>query len=1725
MADLAVLGLQIESDGALKASNDLDKLTASATKAEKATDSAGKASEQASTRMAAGSKAVERLLAAIEKVERAVRDQSAALGNMGGAMGRVEAQMEAASKAAQGVAASVSGAGAAATKAAAQVATLGASGSSAAAGIAATAAGAASMGAGLVAANQNVKLTSNQLLNLSRQANDAFTMLASGSDITQVFATQIGQVYGALEEGPQGLRGSLKALGSAILGLITPTTLAIAGLAAAAAAARYFGNDTAANMEKAEKAAKSYEKSIQSLKTAQGDLGGVMGRIFDRAMIQSVDDARRQLALLAQEQIRAKKAIGDTLVDAGMPGMLETLNPLGPMRELFRMGEGATNKGTFGYLGAEFEAGRRSAQSLREEVEKILLDDRLPDDLRELGNRMLEGAKQAAEVEARIKAITTAIREQKRELATENYKKATDAFDQFLPNNRTQREQIEQAYRERVAAIQSLQDNPRAMEGRMNTAEAQRLAALKEIDRQEEVMRQGRELDIKGINAQTVAERALLAAERERLALSEPGANKGEVERKASAASLMVYAQAEREAAEAARQARDTRDQAGLEGYAAQVAAVNAQFAEQIRLAEGSEAAVRDLTAARDAELEALEISTRRSLFSSQEQSLRQLQAEAGMIGMNDDARRVALATLQAEADLRRQGIDLNGAWGQSYVDNAREIATLENALDKQQEAFESLRDAAGDFFSSLSSGKGILESFVGAFAQLGNKLASQGFEKLFGGLFGASQPTGLNAGQIASGVGQALSQSPQVYTAPIGRVDRAPLPPLVTGEGFSASKAASVASQSVPARVWNFFAGKGLSAHQIAGIMGNARAESAFDIGARGDGGAALGLFQWNDRGPAMQKFVGSDWRSDLQGQLNFAWKELQTSESRAYRALLQATNVTEATEAFLGFERPHGYNTGVKNSHNYSGRLRFANEAYGEYGGSNVASSKSDARVIEKATATGTEKGYTRAVENYVGGQTNSASSAGAGLFGPRGQAGMSVLGAGLGAFGSGYQSGSPLSGGLSGALGGYQAGGAISSFLGIGAGAGAALGVVGGAALGILGGILGARKQREQAHRDKAAKWEELRPQYEAFDKSLSGDGNGQLRQWITEQEGAFAQFRKVGGDAWKYGQGNSSAQFASTGTKMWTRFMEMQEEFREGFTDMVEDLSSGEGLGGAFAKGRAATKDLKKQIKDMIDDVSIAFGSDDIGVGVNGAWTEASKAMEETRNKAIAEAKVAAGEYALSLLYTAETTSDVEKSLDGFRGTAAGLQKVLTDLGWTAEAAAADIDDRLSQAIAKMGETFVDGFQQQINDLSGKGYLNDIADLVKNRDTSLNDTKLLGVDPSIVTKWFELALQDIVSNADLTAQALEELKKKFPELAKVALAVTSKMQADFDRAVSDRAEAESLLRAEYERTVDRIKSITDFLSDIALDDNLSTLSGKEQFDAAQKAYRETLFKANGGDREAQDKLLGVGQDYLDEAKAYYATSEAYGAVYAEINSTLKASASKMETELDVARRQATFLEDIVTSTKGLSGLLADFLKAQSAVDKAYETINGNRNWGAMADQNKAIIKALSGAGIQYSGNFGGGQFLEWITQQSTKQQAIIQPIVDGIVAQFAGKSFALGGYTGPGGINEFAGMVHRGEVVWNQRDVAAWGGPARVDAMRVARMPDMPNASAGAGDSAALIAEVRELKSLMRAQVTTTGSGLQRVAVATEEGTRSSRQAELAARRSSNNKQAA
>jgi Phage tail lysozyme len=78
------------------------------------------------------------------------------------------------------------------------------------------------------------------------------------------------------------------------------------------------------------------------------------------------------------------------------------------------------------------------------------------------------------------------------------------------------------------------------------------------------------------------------------------------------------------------------------------------------------------------------------------------------------------------------------------------------------------------------------------------------------------------------------------------------------------------------PSQVSSYLKSKGLDNIHILGILANIQGESGFNAGVLGDGNTSGGLFQHHaDRFSNMVNAVGSDWRSDWQGQIDFALSE----------------------------------------------------------------------------------------------------------------------------------------------------------------------------------------------------------------------------------------------------------------------------------------------------------------------------------------------------------------------------------------------------------------------------------------------------------------------------------------------------------------------------------------------------------------------------------------------------------------------------------------------------------------------------------------------------------------------------------------------------------------------------------------------------------------------------------------------------------------------------------
>ncbi|KAA0970313.1 tape measure protein [Aureimonas fodinaquatilis] len=141
------------------------------------------------------------------------------------------------------------------------------------------------------------------------------------------------------------------------------------------------------------------------------------------------------------------------------------------------------------------------------------------------------------------------------------------------------------------------------------------------------------------------------------------------------------------------------------------------------------------------------------------------------------------------------------------------------------------------------------------------------------------------------------------------------------------------------------------------------------------------------------------------------------------------------------------------------------------------------------------------------------------------------------------------------------------------------------------------------------------------------------------------------------------------------------------------------------------------------------------------------------------------------------------------------------------------------------------------------------------------------------------------------------------------------------------------------------------------------------------------------------------------------------------------------------LDVRRASETLSE----SSKQISGAASSFgQNFDLSTSTMTSTMEGTVSqfapkFGSSLDQ---LLKSIQGGGGSGLGSLVSSLFG-------------LSPRAAAVTAAGGAGLWSSGGYTGPGGVHEPAGVVHKGEVVWSQRDVARAGGVGTVEAMRKGR----------------------------------------------------------------------
>ncbi|WP_353429036.1 phage tail tip lysozyme [Paracoccus denitrificans] len=383
------------------------------------------------------------------------------------------------------------------------------------------------------------------------------------------------------------------------------------------------------------------------------------------------------------------------------------------------------------------------------------------------------------------------------------------------------------------------------------------------------------------------------------------------------------------------------------------------EYARQIADGATAEIAAGHATLARARALRELQIAQGEYLRGQDEQ-LAKLRLELALVGQTAEVRARVLALAQAEQDIQRLGLD--GELADQARRRALAQAELGQVIEAQADAWKRVQSAGesaidgvldklrgGDIKGAMAEMLGEIEK--GFFdlsirnplknALIGTNLGTWedvgGWAGIWGRFTGAAP---LDEGKLARDSVLPLQTLSVTATNVILQGNLSGIPALGAANANTApmSFAAGLpGSAGVQSQIWSFFAAKGLAPHQIAGIMGQAAAESGFNPHAVGDNGTSFGIFQHHaGRGQGLLNAVGGvGGLGNVDAQLEYLWQELLTSENGALRRLLASTNVQEATIAAVGFERPQGWSAAnPMGAHNFDGRLGAAEVALAKFG-----------------------------------------------------------------------------------------------------------------------------------------------------------------------------------------------------------------------------------------------------------------------------------------------------------------------------------------------------------------------------------------------------------------------------------------------------------------------------------------------------------------------------------------------------------------------------------------------------------------------------------------------------------------------------------------------------------------------------------------------------------------------------------------------------------------------
>jgi hypothetical protein len=561
-----------------------------------------------------------------------------------------------------------------------------------------------------------------QTANIAAQFQDIGVTAAMGMNPLQIALQQGTQLSAVL--GPMGAAGAVKGLATAFGSLFSITSLGTIALVAAAAASIQYFMSSKTEAKSSADVLKEHQEAIKRIRDLWGE-----------AADQRTKYGRESSASASFGLDTSITALMDKLKESTKPGIISAA-PVGAAitdsidKYLGDTGMSAREfRGTtlfkklqidFGALYKDTSTGKDTIIGFVREIEEI---GRRSDNA---GIKSIVAA--AVEGLQPFKDLAEALKEARLErdrlfdtvgpngmLLSQGTASRTDrsASDAFMQQQQVSLQRAKAAFEAQVKSTTAISPQQKA--------EAARAGAAAQYNDGESGPIRAQRIELAGKQALVAAEHELSQAriDRERSSQASLAAAQNELSLIGKTVQEQARLRAEyeataqiRDAAARAGVAADEKEIAGAKAKAAQIAQINQQVAAG-------------------------------KMLQDQGYQIEQLQLEASLIGASAQERARATSALQAEQQLRQQGIDLLSREGQQYQANAVAMAESRVEIERQNAAYTSLQQTEGSMIDAMLSGTGSLKDKLKAVAGEALKfVATMGANSVKNSLTGTNLPT-----------------------------------------------------------------------------------------------------------------------------------------------------------------------------------------------------------------------------------------------------------------------------------------------------------------------------------------------------------------------------------------------------------------------------------------------------------------------------------------------------------------------------------------------------------------------------------------------------------------------------------------------------------------------------------------------------------------------------------------------------------------------------------------------------------------------------------------------------------------------------------------------------------------------------------------------------------------------------------------------------------------------